>query len=123
LFCLTEVETERGLFETRPDIQIREGDQVVHIIDTKWKRISAGVCDPKRGISQADVYQMMAYAHLYEAPHLTLLFPHHADLPETSDPGEYCIGRCAGWLRVATVNVADGKGILDRVRDLALWDG
>ncbi|WP_294533625.1 hypothetical protein [uncultured Rhodoblastus sp.] len=42
-------------------------------IDTKWKRISARIDDPKQGVSQGDVYQMMAYAHLYKAPRLTLL--------------------------------------------------
>ncbi|WP_409014731.1 hypothetical protein [Aminobacter aminovorans] len=29
-------------------------------------------------MSQADVYQMMAYAHLCQAPRLTLLYPHHS---------------------------------------------
>jgi 5-methylcytosine-specific restriction endonuclease McrBC regulatory subunit McrC len=41
------------------------------VIDTKWKRISSRIDDPKQGVSQSDVYQMMAYAQLYSAPRLT----------------------------------------------------
>ncbi|MGR3370470.1 MAG: 5-methylcytosine restriction system specificity protein McrC [Sagittula sp.] len=59
-----------GLFQTKPDILIRRGGTVTHVIDTKWKRISSRIDDPKQGVSQADVYQMMAYAQLYLAPRL-----------------------------------------------------
>ena len=37
--------------------------------------------DPKLGVSQADVYQVMAYSRLYECPHVVLLYPHHGGLP------------------------------------------
>lgn len=54
---------------TRPDILIRSVDgEVVSVIDTKWKQLA-------KGVSQADVYQMMAYARLYRCPHLVLLYP------------------------------------------------
>ena len=46
LFCLTEAETERGLFQTKPDILIQRGKKVVHIIDTKWKRLSSRMDTP-----------------------------------------------------------------------------
>jgi hypothetical protein len=36
---------------------------------------SSRIDDPKQGVSQADVYQMMAYAQRYLAPRLTLLYP------------------------------------------------
>jgi len=123
LFCLTDEKTERGLFQTRPDILIRKGGRVVHIIDTKWKRIAADVSDPKRGVSQADVYQMMAYGRLYGTPHLTLLFPHHAGLPEPSGlEVVHRIGTDPAWLRAATLDVSNGTGILDRLRGLASWE-
>ncbi len=35
---------------------------------------------PSRGSRAADVYQMMAYAQLYNAPRMTLLYPHHPGL-------------------------------------------
>ncbi len=80
LYCLTSEETGRKFFQTKPDILVKRGSEVVQIIDTKWKRISSRLDDPKRGIAQADVYQMMAYGQLYGAKRLTLLYPHHHGL-------------------------------------------
>ena len=65
LDCLYEGET--GRFRTRPDLIVRQGSQIALIIDTKWKRIKR-IEDPKRGVSQADVYQLMAYGRLYDCP-------------------------------------------------------
>jgi 5-methylcytosine-specific restriction enzyme subunit McrC len=78
LYCL-ETDDRRQIFQTRPDILIKRGDVVLQVIDTKWKRIAARIDDPKRGVSQADVYQMMAYGRLYQCGRLTLLYPHHRD--------------------------------------------
>ncbi|MCI1142071.1 McrC family protein [Sphingomonas sp. WKB10] len=74
LYCL-ETDDRRGLFQTRPDILVKRGDEVVQVIDTKWKRIAARIDDPKQGVSQADVYQMMAYSRLYRCGRLTLCIP------------------------------------------------
>lgn len=61
--CLGEwVEGEdcRGaMFQTRPDIILRRNGRDLAIIDTKWKQLATG--EAKHGVSQADVYQMMAY--------------------------------------------------------------
>lgn len=62
-------------FATFPDIQLKRGSDVLAIIDTKWKRLDANPLAPKRGVSQADVYQMMAYARLYRCERLMLLYP------------------------------------------------
>lgn len=78
LYCL-ETDDRRQVFQTRPDILIKHGDVVLQVIDTKWKRIAARIDDPKQGVSQADVYQMMAYGRLYQCGRLTLLYPHHRD--------------------------------------------
>lgn len=53
---------------TRPDMLVKAGDRVVAVLDTKWKHLA-------KGVSQTDVYQMMAYARLYSCPHLVLLYP------------------------------------------------
>lgn len=53
---------------TRPDILVRQKGQVLAVIDTKWKLRS-------KGIAQGDVYQMMAYARLYQCERLLLLYP------------------------------------------------
>lgn len=53
---------------TRPDILVKDGDRVVAVLDTKWKYLA-------KGVSHADLYQMMAYARLYACRRLILLYP------------------------------------------------
>ena len=79
LFCLARRKRTRP-FPDKARHPDPPGGMVVHVIDTKWKRISSRIEDPKQGVSQGDVYQMMAYAQLYRAPRLTLLYPHHPGL-------------------------------------------
>jgi 5-methylcytosine-specific restriction enzyme subunit McrC len=116
LFCLTSLDDERAVFQTKPDILIRSAGQVVHVIDTKWKRISDRIDDPKQGVSQADVYQMMAYAHLYKAPRLTLLYPHHAGLGD--EEGIRARFRVTGQetvLETASFDISSGTDLMDRI--------
>lgn len=106
LFCLEHEDDGVGRFQTRPDILVKRGRETVHIIDTKWKRIAARIDDPKQGVGQADVYQMMAYGRIYGCPRLTLLYPHHHGLG--SPAGEQARHRITGSqdrLRIATVDV------------------
>lgn len=61
-------------FPLRPDLVIRDGTDVLAIADTKWKtlRMSAS----KHLVpSNADVYQMVAYASVYGAEELALIYP------------------------------------------------
>lgn len=123
LFCLTAQDTERGLFQTKPDILIRRAGMVTHVIDTKWKRISSRIDDPKQGVSQADVYQMMAYAQLYRAPRLTLLYPHHPGLGTEEEV--HARHRIAGHptiLETASIDVSNSTDILMRLRRLLLTE-
>ena len=76
--CLFDGET--GRFRTRPDLIVRRGGRVALIVDTKWKRIRR-IDDPKQGVSQADVYQLMAYGRIYDCSRVVLLNPHHGGLP------------------------------------------
>ncbi len=120
-YCLADQDDGRLVFQTKPDILIRRGDQVVQVIDTKWKRISSRIDDPKQGVSQTDVYQMMAYAHLYEAPRLTLLYPHHAGLSGSDGiQGQFWIKHQATALETASIDVASGNGddILARLKKI-----
>lgn len=105
LYCLTEQDGPRR-FQVRPDIVVRRGAETVMIIDTKWKRISARIDDPKQGVSQADVYQMMAYGRLYSCPNLMLLYPYHAGITEPGETGRYCVMGCEDQLITATLDVA-----------------
>lgn len=88
--CLYEGDI--GHFRTRPDIIVRNTDGIKLIIDTKWKRMVSRIDDPKQGVSQADVYQLMAYGRLYHCSDVVLLYPHHGDLPPDPIRRRYSIG-------------------------------
>lgn len=93
--CVTEVSNGKSRFATKPDLLLRQDGIARIVIDTKWKRLSHPAEDAKRGISQADIYQMMAYAGLYRAP-ILLLYPWH----------ESCGGQAAE--AIATYLISDG---------------
>lgn len=105
LYCLTDPSGARR-FQVRPDIVVRRGFETVMIIDTKWKRISARIDDPKQGVSQADVYQMLAYGRLYSCPSLMLLYPHHSGITEAGETGRYRVIGCDDELITATLDLA-----------------
>lgn len=119
LYCL-ETEEQRGLFQTRPDILVKRNGHIVQVIDTKWKRIATRIDDPKHGVSQSDVYQMLAYGRLYECPRLTLLYPHHGGLGDGTISTSHRIRTlgCNDRLEIATVDIASDQGVLKRLRAL-----
>ncbi|KJV40137.1 McrBC 5-methylcytosine restriction system component [Brevundimonas sp. KM4] len=107
LYCLEDMETGTSRFMTKPDILVKRKGGVELIIDTKWKRISRAVEDPRQGVSQADVYQMMAYSQLYQCPELLLLYPHHHGLgAKAGVMSVHSIRNTASLLRTATVNLS-----------------
>ncbi|SIT18046.1 McrC family protein [Achromobacter sp. MFA1 R4] len=115
LYCL-ETADRQQLFQTRPDILIKRGDAVLQVIDTKWKRIVPGIDDPKRGVSQTDVYQMMAYSRVYQCDKLTLLYPHHAQ--SGSDEGliaDYAIKSSRDRLELFSIDVSRDDDIKARL--------
>ena len=79
-------------FALRPDIVITRENGIKIILDTKWKSL---VDKPRLnyGISQADMYQMYAYAKKYETPKIWLLYPvndemrAHQDISFDSEDG------------------------------------
>lgn len=109
-FCLadwSDDEEQPGrLFATKPDLMLRKNGRTLAIVDTKWKAIGRDVTDRKRGVTQADLYQMMAYAQLYRTDHLMLLYPHHAALDDAGLLAEHRIAVTGGAkLDIATVDV------------------
>ena len=64
---------EGALFELRPDAVIDTPSGPV-VLDTKWKKLASNG-DRKLGVSQDDIYQMLAYAQAYKAKRLVLLYP------------------------------------------------
>lgn len=110
-YCLQDVETEKSRFMTKPDIIIRRDDDVVCILDTKWKRLANEIDDSKQGISQGDVYQMMAYGMIYRCDNLLLLYPHHHKLDKREGiMSRNQINGVNAKLSVATVDIStDGR--------------
>ena len=120
LHCLTELDgDEKDRFQTIPDILVRRGSETLLVIDTKWKRISARVDDPKQGVSQADVYQMLAYSRVYCCPRMMLLYPHHAELSGTGNfTARYRVIGSDDELAIATIDLGDAKLITARLSSL-----
>ncbi len=108
------------VFRTKPDIMLRRDREILAIIDTKWKKLSLDPLDRKHGVSQADVYQLMAYARLYQTAELMLLYP--------ARPGQVCAERAqfgmAGGserLRIATADVSlDEKALAEALGVLVM---
>lgn len=61
-------------FALRPDIVVTTDDGTRFVMDTKWKRLEMRP-QSNYGISQADMYQMYAYAKKYDTPGVWLLYP------------------------------------------------
>lgn len=101
-----------NLFQTKPDLMVKRGREILTIIDTKWKQIDANAADRKNGVSQADVYQLMAYAQLYACNRLMLLYPHHDGLGRSGIVKAHGIavsGR-QDRLSIATVDIRQQRG-------------
>ena len=67
--------TTDKIFQLKPDLVIEsKGERI--IADTKYKKIYKNdSCDKKRGISQQDMYQMLAYAVRNKVRYIKLLYP------------------------------------------------
>lgn len=65
-------------FLLRPDIVLCKGGRTI-IMDTKWKRLKNNL-KINYGISQADMYQMYAYAKKYKTQEIYLLYPQTEEL-------------------------------------------
>lgn len=67
-YYLARGEDDEGIFQIKPDIVAKSGDRsAMFIIDTKWKLIDENQRTTKYGISQADMYQLLSYAKIYES--------------------------------------------------------
>ncbi|TDE19926.1 restriction endonuclease [Vibrio owensii] len=78
-----------GQFKLKPDLLLKVGERNVAVMDTKWKLLDSVTSNAK--ISQADVYQMFAYAKKYlsealDGDNVILIYPYqenfNAPLPK-----------------------------------------
>lgn len=104
-------ECKGQLFQTKPDIILRlSGGGIRTIIDTKWKKLAVDPLDAKHGVSQADVYQLMAYARLYQCDDLMLLYPAVPNAGPVADCRKsFGIAGGRERLQIATIDVARGR--------------
>lgn len=65
---------EDKAFNLKPDLWLKT-DQKSLIADTKYKIVYSDEKDPKKGISQNDLYQMLAYAVRFEVNEIILFYP------------------------------------------------
>ncbi|EAQ40499.1 McrBC 5-methylcytosine restriction system component [Dokdonia sp. MED134] len=63
-------------FKLKPDLILEVNGKRI-IADTKYKMLNLSGNDPKNGISQNDLYQMVAYAIRLQCDHIILLYPDH----------------------------------------------
>ena len=74
--------TDQKVFQMQHDIFLisRENPKLEIIIDTKYKLRGDYKIDPKRGISQSDLYQMTSYAFRRGCSNILLLYPNESDI-------------------------------------------
>ena len=61
-------------FALRPDLYLKLDSKYI-IADTKYKIVYSDQKDPKKGISQNDLYQMLAYAIRFKIDEIILFYP------------------------------------------------
>lgn len=65
---------DSNVFRLQPDLWI-ETKHISLIADTKYKIVYSDDKDPKKGISQNDLYQMLAYAVRFKVEQIILFYP------------------------------------------------
>ena len=65
---------EEQTFKLKPDLWLKTEHNSL-IADTKYKIVYSDDKDPKKGISQNDLYQMLAYAVRFEVDEIILFYP------------------------------------------------
>ena len=75
---------EEKNFKLKPDLHLSFGDRSL-IADTKYKIAYSDDSDPKKGISQNDLYQMLAYAVRFKANEIILYYPNTVNKEESEN--------------------------------------
>ena len=111
---------DRALFALRPDVVVETPNGPL-VLDTKWKRLDHR--EATLAVHQSDLYQMLAYAHAYDASRLVLVYPWHAAL---GTPGVIRAWRIRGTdrtLEVATIDVGQPSEVVDVLRQTIAMHG
>lgn len=103
-----------GVFSLRPDAVV-QAEVGPLIVDTKWKSLDPGE-GPKFGVSQSDVYQMLAYAHAYGARRLILLYPWHDKLDGCGKHVSWRITGSESVLEAASVDICHANDVIVQLK-------
>lgn len=76
-YLLKNRHTSENSFLMKPDITIKKGDEILAILDTKWKLLTPD--NKKRGVSQSDLYQLYTYSSEYNCQKAVLIYPKWRD--------------------------------------------
>lgn len=84
--------SDKTMFQLKPDFLIKSGDTVISVLDTKWKVLKSKDEDSKYGISQSDMYQLYAYGQKYldKEKELYLIYPETDAFKKPLD--KFCFG-------------------------------
>jgi 5-methylcytosine-specific restriction enzyme subunit McrC len=111
-YLAQEATTKQKAFLLKPDILVRLDRRTLVVADTKWKRL-----DPHQanlGVSEADVYQVLAYAHRYETDRAVLVYPHHPALGMPGIKREFLVQGARLQpvrVRIATLDLANLESV------------
>ena len=97
---------DQSVFALRPDI----------VIDTKWKPLNPD--DRVVGVEQSDVYQMLAYAHAYDAGRVILLYPWHPGLPAPGIYRRWSIAATSIAFDIATVDIGQPDSVPKALQEI-----
>ncbi len=81
-YLASDADGKKRRFPVRPDLVIGDARGVRAIADTKWKTLRTSSAQQLLP-SRADVYQMVAYASVYGAQELALIYPWQPGLDES----------------------------------------
>jgi len=92
-YSLVEKHNGKPIFNLRPDLLIKNNNENICVLDTKWKLLDSSDRKNKYGISQADIYQLYAYGHKYlkntSVKRLILIYPKTDTFSEPLNVFEY----------------------------------
>lgn len=118
LYLAQETDSLKPRFKLKPDITVLRNNVPVCILDTKWKLLDSK--EAKLGISQGDIYQMLAYSSRYNTDENILLYPHHRNLsPLAGSMKTYkllqSINSNYSLIKIATVDLSNLSSIPEQI--------
>jgi 5-methylcytosine-specific restriction enzyme subunit McrC len=115
-YLAQEAASGRKAFLLKPDILLRLERKPWLVADTKWKRLDSRQAN--LSVSEADIYQMLAYAHHFGVDQAVLLYPHHPALGLPGLQREFLIQGTAPQpvrVRIVTLDLARLENVSEQL--------